>query len=972
MHCFRNRNPFAILRKIYLYNRSMKNLHLLLVLLFFSTLSSAQTSTTKSSVRQHQNIDDNWQFAFGHPFDVKKDFNSMTGYFSHLAKAGYADGAAAAEFDDRSWRKLNLPHDWAVEAAFSDSASFSHGFKAIGRKFADKSIGWYRKRIKVSEADLGKRITLSFDGVFRNSIVWLNGHYLGTAESGYNGFEYDISELINYGGDNVIAVRVDATLEEGWFYEGAGIYRHVWLNKMSPLHLVSNGTVIETSVAQEVAAINTKVVLKNNGNTTQHFEVLQEVYDRNNHLLKSAKTGTATLQPYFEGEYSASIKLADPKLWSVEAPYLHHLVTTVLVDNKAVDQYSTRFGIRTISFDANKGFFLNGKRVEIKGTNNHQEHAGVGAAIPDELQYFRIRQLKAMGSNAYRCSHNPPTPELLDACDSLGMLVIDENRLMGVNAYHLNNIEQLIKRDRNHPSVISWSIGNEEWNIENTIVGARIAETMQAFVKSLDTTRAVTLGFSGGWGKGLSAVIDLMGYNYIAQEDPDAQHQKFPQQKGWGTEEGSTFSTRGIYVTSDSLHYKSAYDAKPRLSAYSIEEGWNYYVKRPFLAGMFIWTGFDYRGEPTPYKWPSTGSYFGMLDQCGFPKDIVWYLRSWWGSKPVLHVLPHWNWKGREGAPISVWAYSNYEQVELFLNGKSQGKKSMVKNGHLEWIVPYAPGTLKAVGYKAGKPAATEYVRTTGQAAAITLVAQQSQLKADGRDLAIITVSAVDKNGSMVPDANNEIVFSISGPGKIIGVGNGNPTSVEPDQYLDKVINLPLVLTKELAVVNSKDRPEISSNFDDSAWNTAFSGLADTSVKSWVYRGQVDLTDEMANANLTFFYQSIGQQQSIYVNGKPLAVNVAYHKEGDLFNIDKKDLKAGVNTIAILAVPIKKVHDWDAVNTNPGVIQFKTKAGLWKRKLFNGLAQIIVQSADGGQGTIKLEARGTDLKKSILVMRSAN
>jgi beta-galactosidase len=949
----------------------MKNLPLILVLLLFSALSSAQTSTITTS-RQHQNIDDNWQFAFGHPFDVKKDFNSITGYFSHLAKAGYADGAAAADFDDRSWRKLNLPHDWAVEAEFSDSASFSHGFKAIGRKFADKSIGWYRKKIKLSEADMGKRITLSFDGVFRNSIVWLNGHYLGTAESGYNGFEYDISELINYRGDNVIAVRVDATLEEGWFYEGAGIYRHVWLNKMSPLHLVSNGTAIESSVSQNSADINTKVKLKNNGKTTQHFQVLQQVYDRGNRLLASAKTETAVVDPYNEGQYNAVLKVTNPKLWSVDTPYLHHLVTTILVDNKVVDQHTTRFGIRTISFDADKGFFLNGKRVEIKGTNNHQEHAGVGAAIPDELQYFRIRQLKAMGSNAYRCSHNPPTPELLDACDSLGMLVIDENRLMGINAYHLDNMKQLIERDRNHPSVISWSIGNEEWNIENTVVGARIAETMQAFVKSLDTTRAVTLGFSGGWGKGLSAVIDLMGYNYIAQENPDAQHKKFPQQKGWGTEEGSTFSTRGIYVTNDSLHYKAAYDAKPRPSAYSIEEGWNYYAIRPFLAGMFIWTGFDYRGEPTPYKWPSTGSYFGMLDQCGFPKDIVWYLRSWWGSEPVLHLLPHWNWKGREGQPISVWAYSNYEEVELFLNGKSQGRKSMVKNGHLEWMVPYAPGTLKAIGYLGGKPAATETVRSTGAAVAVTLSAQQTQLKADGKDLAVITVSAVDKNGLMVPDANTEITFSISGPGKIIGVGNGNPTSVEPDQYLDKVINLPLTLSKELGVTGTAERPEVASNFDDRAWNKAFTGLTDTSVKAWVYRGQVSLTEEMANASLSFFYQSIGQQQSIYVNGKPLALNVTYHKEGDLFTIDRKYLQAGVNSIAIVAVPIKKVHDWDAVNTNPGVIQFKTQAGQWKRKLFNGLAQIIVQSVKGQQGDIRLVGTGAELKKNTLLIHSKN
>ncbi|RYE04829.1 MAG: DUF4982 domain-containing protein, partial [Sphingobacteriaceae bacterium] len=526
-----------------------------------------------------------------------------------------------------------------------------------------------------------------------------------------------------------------------------------------------------------------------------------------------------------------------------------------------------RFGIRTLRFDANTGFFLNGKRFEVKGTNNHQEHAGVGTAMPDELQYYRIAQLKNMGSNAYRCSHNPPTPELLDACDSLGMLVIDENRLMGINDYHLSNMQKLIERDRNHPSVISWSIGNEEWGIENSETGARIAKTMQAFVKSLDTTRAVTAAFSGGWGQGIAGVIDLMGYNYIAQEDPDKQHAKYPWQKGWGTEEGSTFATRGVYFTNDSLHYKSAYDAKPRPSAYSIEEGWNYYAKRPFLAGMFIWTGFDYRGEPTPYGWPSVGSYFGMLDQCGFAKDDVWYLRSWWGEKPVLHLLPHWNLKGHEGQPIRVVAYSNCDEVELFLNGKNLGKKSMPQNGHLEWTVNYAPGELKAIGYKAGKSTLTEIVKTTGSAANVQLYPHKNSIKADGKDMAIITVSAADKKGLAVPDADNEISFTLSGPGRILGVGNGNPTSLEADQFLPKLTNITIENLKEFPVDNTQNRPEVKPDFNDSAWQKAFTGLNDTTKKAWVYRGTISLNADMAKSVLTFFYKSIGKKQSIYVNG---------------------------------------------------------------------------------------------------------
>lgn len=948
----------------------MRIITFILLTFLCTSLTFAQPLNHRPTNRDRICIDTAWRFAFGHPFDAKKDFNNGTSYFSYLAKAGYGDGAAAADFDDRSWRKLNVPHDWAVEAEFSESASFSHGFKAIGRTFPEKSIGWYRKKISIPEGDFGKRITITFDGVFRNSIVWVNGHYLGTEPSGYNTFEYDITDLLNYGRDNTIAVRVDATMEEGWFYEGAGIYRHVWLNKTNPVHIAANGTFITTDLKNDNATVTAKVYIKNESKNSSHFTIAQKIYDREGHILATQQTSSAELAPYKEGEYSNLLMLAHPKLWSVDNPYLHHIVTTLLIDDIPVDEYTTKFGIRSIRFDANTGFFLNGKRLEIKGTNNHQEHAGVGTAMPDELQYFRIAQLKEMGSNAYRCSHNPPTPELLDACDSLGMLVIDETRLMGINDYHLGNLKKLIERDRNHPSIISWSIGNEEWGIENNSTGARIATTMQAYVKSLDTTRAVTAGFSGGWGQGLSAVVDLIGYNYIAQENPDAQHQKFPEQKGWGTEEGSTFSTRGVYFTNDSLHYKSAYDAKPRPAAYSIEEGWNYYAQRPFLAGMFIWTGFDYRGEPTPYKWPSVGSYFGMLDQCGYPKDGVWYLRSWWGNKPVLHLLPHWNWKGKEGQLIDVWAYSNCTEVELLLNGKSLGKKAMIPNGHLEWKVPFTAGTLTAIGYTNGKKTRTEIVQTTGSAAAIKLTSHKNSIKSDGKDIAIVTIAVADKKGLQVPDASNEISFSISGPGKIIGIGNGNPTSLEPDQYLGQILNLPIEDMKEMPVSDINNRTEMKADFNDSNWKKAFTGLADTTVKAWVYRGNINLTKDMANSSLTFFYNSIGREQSVYINGHLLAANLAYHKGGDVFSINKSMIKEGQNSVTIITLPLRKIQDWDVLNTNPGLIQFKAPSATWKRKLFSGLAQIIVQSEDKGPGDIKLTATSSGLVKNTLVIQT--
>ena len=733
--------------------------------------------------REHLLMDFGWRFAFGHPFDPKQDFNNGTGYFSYFAKAGYGDGAAASKFNDSAWRPLDLPHDWAVEQPFDPRGGFSHGFKAVGRHFPNASVGWYRKTFNIPASDLGRRISIACDGVFRNSIVWVNGHYLGTEQSGYDGFEYDLTNYLNYGGKNVIAVRVDATMEEGWFYEGAGIYRHVWLNKTNALHVGSDGTFVTTQIKDDQAEVRARVVLSNDGMTVRTVGIQQTIEDEQGNVIATKALEPVGLAPFENKEVSCTMTLRDPKRWSVDTPYLHKLITILSDHGITIDRYETVFGIRSIRFDPDKGFFLNGKRLEIKGTNNHQDHAGVGTAMPDALQDFRIASLKAMGCNAYRCSHNPPTPELLDACDRLGMLVIDENRQMGTSAVHLNSLKNLILRDRNHPCVIAWSIGNEEWAIENKITGARIATTLQAYVKSIDSSRAITAAFSGGWGSGISAVMDLIGFNYIAQENPDGQHAKFPQQAGWGTEEGSTFATRGVYFNDSGRHQIAAYDKKPRPKSYSIEEGWNYYVQRPFLAGMFIWTGFDYRGEATPFGWPSTGSYFGMMDQCGFLKDDAWYLQSWWTDKTVLHLLPHWNWKGREGQPIDVWAYSNCDEVALFLNKKSIGRQRMPRNGHLEWKVNYQPGTLEAIGYSNGKKVADEHVSTTGEPIAVRLAANRN-IYANKEDIAIITVDTRDKTGIRVPTADNEIRFSITGPGRIIGVGNGDPVSLEPDKYI--------------------------------------------------------------------------------------------------------------------------------------------------------------------------------------------
>ena len=744
------------------------------------------------SPRERLLLDTGWKFHLGHAVDAKLDFDYATGGFSYLAKTGFGSGASAPDFNDRGWRQLNLPHDWAVELPFSSRGSGSHGFKAIGRNFPESSVGWYRKRFTIAADDLGKRISLEFDGVFRDSIVWINGHFLGREESGYSGFAYNLTEFLNYGGENVIVVRADASLEEGWFYEGAGIYRHVWLVKTAPLHFERHGTFVTSELRKNAADVTARVSIQNEDTNAATFRIEQTILDADGKTVATKQTKQLNLAPGASGEFTALLTVSQPKLWSIETPHLHKLVTTINSGGRVVDRYETTFGIRSIRFDANEGFFLNGKHVKLKGTDNHQDHAGVGAAIPDALQDFRIAELKQFGCNAYRASHNPPTPDLLDACDRLGMLVIDENRLMGTAQYHYDHLKSLMLRDRNHPSVILWSIGNEEWRIEGSDLGARIGATMQRWVKQIDDTRPVTVAISGGWGRGLSEQIEVAGLNYIGNLSKsgfttDQWHARRPNQPIVGTEECAFNQTRGIYFDDRANCHLRAYDWDPSDWGSSLEQAWSHFADRPFLAGLCIWTGFDYRGEPTPFGWPAISSQFGILDVCGFPKDGSYYLKAWWTDEPVLHVFPHWNWPGKEGREISVWAYSNCEEVELLLNGQSLGRKAVPKNSHLEWPVKYTPGTLLARGFKVGKETLSAKVETTGQPAVIHLTPHRAELNADGEDISVITVQVADAQGRMAPTADNLITFELTGPGKIIGVGNGDPSSHEPDQFIPGV-----------------------------------------------------------------------------------------------------------------------------------------------------------------------------------------
>lgn len=909
-------------------------------------LCALTSFSAHAQTRERISIDNNWRFALGHATDVSKDFNHGTGYFSYIAKTGFGDGPAAANFDDRSWRNLSIPHDWAVEMPFDPKGSHSHGYRAVGPGFPQNSVGWYRHHFTVPQSDLGRRIRVEFDGIQRSSRVFVNGFLVGEEIYGNLGQSYDISAYLNYGGDNVISVRADVYTEAGWYYEGAGIYRHAYLLKTSPVHVMTDGTAVVTEVSGEQATIKVKTEIINEQENSavavlpaMSVTRTQTIVDSAGKPVASVSAEAGALNAGQQTTLSDELVVKNPQLWSLNKPVMYKLVTTLKdASGKQLDNYETPFGIRTIRFDPNEGFFLNGEHIKLKGSNNHEDHAGVGVATPDSLLEFRLHALKGMGMNAYRTSHAPASPALLDLADRMGILVIDENRLMGINDLHLKAVERMIKRDRNHPSIILWSLGNEEWGIEGNIKGARIATTMQNFARRLDPSRLNTAAISGGWG-GISSTIGVAGVNYVKQANTDQQHKDFPWQIMVGTEETTTQQTRGIYVEDKAQAHLPPKEEGS--SGGNAEIGWQYYAARPYLAGVFYWTGFDYRGEPTPYGFPAIASQFGILDTCGFPKDGYYYLKSWWTAEPVLKITPHWNWtgphpQGREGQLMDVRVYSNAEEVELLFNGKSLGKKSMPVNSHLEWQVAYAPGELVALGFRNGKQIATDKVATTGDAKRIQLQPHKNTIQADGRAVAVYTVSLLDDQGRVVPTANNNVHFAVRGPGKIIGVGNGNPSSLEPDVFVDSTTGYSLAGDWQPPKASEKTAPVI-------------------------FEVTFDRPGVAAGSQAWLMLSALGKRQTAVLNGKPLFEQVGPEKAGIEIPVSDKTLMATGNKLRIEAAPYE---DWgmreSLAKRSPLSVRTYTPAAAWQRRAFNGLAQVIVQST-GEPGTISLMATGDNL-----------
>lgn len=778
------------------------------ILLIISTILFS--CTTQDKVRDNTDFTENWKFCLG---DDSLAYN--------------------IQYDDSKWRTLNLPHDWSIEADFSANNPSTPGGGAL-----PGGIGWYRKEFTIDKSNENKSFYIDFDGIYWNSKVWINGHLLGERPNGYISFRYDLTPYIKSGEKNVIAVRVDNSQQpNSRWYSGSGIYRNVWLLTVNPVHVDHWGTYVTTPlVSEEKAEIKIVTNIRNTETTSQNADIYSILVDaKGRELTQTNRKIAITAQS--NGETEQSINIDNPILWSVENPYLYKIITQIKQNGKIVDEYETPVGIRYFSFDAEKGFFLNGKSVKIKGVCNHHDLGCLGAAVNTRAIERQLEILKEMGCNGIRTAHNPPAPELLDLCDKMGFIVMDETFDMWRKKkspydysqyfpeWHERDLTDLILRDRNHPSIFMWCIGNEvleQWshinadtldlqqanmmlNFANTLdkknvnpkelhINSLLTVKLADIVRKLDPTRPITTGNNETEPSNhvlRSGAMDIIGFNYHEYNWIDF-HEKFPNQKLIITESTSALMSRGYYqMPSDSMniwperwdkpfdrpiHHCSSYDNCHVPWGTTHEDTWRLVKKYDHISGVYLWTGFDYLGEPTPFWWPSRSSYFGIIDLAGFRKDIYYMYQSEWTDKNVLHIFPHWNWQ--EGQVVDVWAYyNNADEVELFLNGRSLGKKSKIEDQfHVFWRVPYKKGVLKAISYKNGREVMTKEVKTTGEAVNIRLTADRQTIKADGKDLSFVTVEILDTEGNAIPIADNLIDFSIEGNGIIAGTDNGDPT----------------------------------------------------------------------------------------------------------------------------------------------------------------------------------------------------
>ncbi|OEJ98668.1 glycoside hydrolase [Flavivirga aquatica] len=751
------------------------------------------------------------------------NFNESWKFYNAEAK-----GAEQVTFNDNNWRELNLPHDWAIEGPFD----IKYNARAGGLPF--HGTGWYRKHFKMNADAKGKVVRMEFEGAMYDGHVWVNGEFIGSRPYGYIGFEFDISKYLKYdGSDNVVAVRLRPQDLSSRWYPGAGLYRSVWLKIDNPIHVGQWGTYITTpTVTKDLAVVQNETVVVNKSKNKVKVNIKQAYFSPQGKLVMSVDEDTnIEANSSYTSELFCNIE--NPERWDTETPNLYSVTTTITQNGNVVDVYKTKIGLRSISYTS-EGFFLNGKKVRFNGVCLHHDNGALGSAVYRRADERKLQIMKSMGVNAIRTSHNPPSRELLELCDELGLMVQDEAfdvwKMEKVpNGYNVffdewgeRDLKDMIKRDRNHPSIVMWSIGNEIIEQKDAKNGWRVAKKLNAYCKEMDPTRPTSAGFNHSpapYDNNMAQQVDIAGMNYKPLGYSEI-HKKYPQLPLCGTETSSCTSSRGVYhlpiekyQTHKSLHVTS-YDLIGPVWAYPPDIEFHYQEQNPFIMGEFIWTGFDYLGEPTPYggrdnstngywndDWPSRSSYFGAVDLCGFPKDRFYLYQSQWTSERMIHLLPHWNWKGMEGKDIPVHCYTNCDEAELFVNGKSMGKRvkgkdlteiKVVFNNYesntfqskyrLSWNVPYKAGNIKVVGYKDDKVVQEEQIFTAGKPIKVSLSVDRKEIHANGEDLAYVTIRIEDKNGNLCPEATNLVNFTVKGAGKLIAVDNGDQTSVESFQ----------------------------------------------------------------------------------------------------------------------------------------------------------------------------------------------
>ncbi len=946
-------------------------------------------------------FDKDWKFV------TDRDCGVFSAY--GFRKCSSATGPADIDYHEGMMRNVDLPHDWGIELLPDARANPSNACRPISRYIPQASafdcdshtdsvsVGWYRKHFKVEKLCDNQRVFLEFEGVFRDYAVFVNGIYIDKHNSGYTSAVFDITDQLIYTKDNVVAIRVHATQPEGWWYEGAGIYGHAHLIIKSEVYVPQYSTFI---VSQNTGSVKVSTVLRNSSCLQKSVRLECRISDCGR-LSAEPKSITATLLPSQALNCSFDFHIESPKLWDTESPYLY-TAEFFIDDDEAADD-SQRFGFREFTYDADRGMFLNGKPIKIRGACIHQDFGGFGVALPESISRYKIELLKSMGVNAYRASHHPASPDILNICDELGVLVLDETRVFGSSPEALRQLDDMVTQHRNHPCVFMWSLGNEEYHrqIQSTDRAAQMARTAYERIKALDPTRAITFGSNNGCvDKGVNSVVDVRGFNYIRNLErltrdakgnhipgynADRYHAEHPDRIMLGTEEGSHFLCRDAGFDNFEKGQVNATGEHTAMGG-STPEGWvKFYESRDYLMGGFMWTGIDYYGEPKPFTQVNTSSSFGAIDLVGFPKNSYYYYRSCWLDEPILEIMPHWDFK--KGDRIKIAVYTNCEFVSLYLNGKKLGEKQMEKYDSAIWEIDFEPGCLEAVGERNGATYRT-CISTPNAPKKLSLTADKTHIDTDG--IVIVDAMITDESGNICRQSDREIQFETEGNGKIIAIGNGNPADRSADKFLESVetrdingfyVSRDGAPKEKYAIPHENDisgvtkSQSIDSQFKSVLFEPKHPDYEDSHRLVWQYQSPNEKTTsaifeaEIADAEGFEFIQfdRLFGKFEVYLNGTLIGKNTAHLHVTTPYRFYCQ-FKNGANHLEVRMSGVNTAQ----LGIYNRVAIGKTVKPIWKKESFYGKLRVFVQAKDSGSFTLLAKSNGLDSKEVYVNVTEKN